>query len=433
MHLLAVPALLSCLAPQDPHAAPEGAIAAWVEALLDEMEHLYRELHAHPELSFAEQQTAARVAEAWSAAGLSVTTRVGGHGVVAVLENGAGPTLMLRCDMDALPLEEATGLPFASKVRTTLPDGQQVGVMHACGHDVHMASLIGTVRVLAAHRDRWRGRLVCIGQPAEERGSGARAMLGDGLFERFGKPDFALALHVSPTLPAGSIGFVEGYAMANVDSVDITVFGRGGHGAYPHRTIDPIVQAAQLVLALQTIHSREIDPREPAVITVGSIHGGSKHNIIPDSCHLQVTVRSYTPEVREQLLAAIRRKAEANAASFGAPPPKVETSEPVTALYNDPALVRRVVPALRAALGDERLVPAEPVMGAEDFAYFGAAGVPVFMFWLGAVAPEAAAPAAANGAAPPPLHSPTFAPDARTALRTGMIATVAGALELLSK
>jgi metal-dependent amidase/aminoacylase/carboxypeptidase family protein len=322
----------------------------WTERHLDDLVALYRHLHANPELSFQEKETSARMARELAQTGADITTGVGGYGVVAVLKNGVGPTVMVRADMDALPITEETGLAFASTVRGweklgpapsrrgktqrirwiarclsqffpnlhgPSKEGIEVGVMHACGHDVHMTNLIGVARYLAAHKDRWQGTLVMIAQPAEERGSGARAMLKDGLFERFPRPDFALALHVDATLPTGTVGCRGGYVMANVDSVDITVRGRGGHGAHPQTTIDPIVQAAQLVLALQTIVSREIDPIEPAVVTVGSIHGGTKHNIIADTCHLQLTVRSYSDQVRSQLRSSIERKARAVAAGRG--------------------------------------------------------------------------------------------------------------------
>ncbi|MEY4830221.1 MAG: putative hydrolase YxeP, partial [Planctomycetota bacterium] len=265
---------------------------SWVEARLDRLEAFYRELHENPELSFQEKQTAERLASALRTAGLEVTTGVGGHGVVGVLANGAGPTVMFRADLDGLPIAETTGLPFASKIRAEAQGGQAIGVMHACGHDLHMTNLLGTAQWFAENKNAWRGTIVCIGQPAEERAGGAKAMLKDGLFERFPKPDFAFALHCEPMLAAGMVGYRSGPLMAAVDSVDVTIYGRGGHGAAPHRTIDPIVIASQYVLALQTIVSREIDPIQSAVITVGSIQGGNKHNIIPNHCDLQLTVRS---------------------------------------------------------------------------------------------------------------------------------------------
>ncbi len=290
----------------------------WTKENLDEIVKLYQHFHTHPELSFHEKETAAHLAKEWEAVGAEVTTGVGGHGVVGIIRNGEGPTLMLRTDLDALPVTEQTGLGYASQVKVTNPDdGTETGVMHACGHDIHIANIIGVARYLAANKDLWKGTLMMIGQPAEERGAGARAMLDDGLFEKFPKPDYAVALHVDASTAAGTVGYRAGYALANVDSVDITCHGRGGHGAYPHTTIDPIVQAAQLVLALQTIVAREVKPQEPAVVTVGSIHGGTKHNIIPDECHLQITVRSYADDIRKLLLESIERKAKGIAIAAG--------------------------------------------------------------------------------------------------------------------
>jgi hippurate hydrolase len=339
----------------------------WVNKNIADLMSVYRDFHSNPELSLQEKRTAAKLAEHLRAAGAEVTERVGGTGVVGVMKNGSGPTLMLRTDLDALPVTEMTGLPFASKVKAVGEDGQETGVMHACGHDVHITNLVGVARYMSANKDRWRGTLVLIGQPAEERGLGALAMLRDGLFKNFPKPDFALALHVDSTLAAGKIACRAGYALANTDSVDITVRGRGGHGAYPHTTVDPIVQAAHLVLELQTIVSREIDPTQPCVITVGSIHGGTKHNVIGDTCHLQITVRSYTNEVREKLLASIRRKAHSVAAGAGAPEPTIKLSDGTPAMFNDEKLVNRLKPVFERTLGKENVQDAEPQMGGEDF------------------------------------------------------------------
>jgi hippurate hydrolase len=379
-----------------------------------------------------EKQTAERVAAELQAAGCDVTTGVGGHGVVAVLRNGDGPTLLMRADMDGLPVVEQTGLDYASVATATDPAGKAVGVMHACGHDVHMTVLIGAVRYLAGHRDRWRGTLVAIGQPAEERVRGARAMLEDGLFERFPRPTYGLALHVDSALAAGKVGVRSGYTLANSDSIDITVKGVGGHGAYPHTTVDPIVQAADLVLALQTIVSREVKPTEPAVITVGSIHGGTKHNIIGDSCQLQLTVRSYSDDVRTQLLAAIERKAKAVAASYRAPEPTITVAEGTPAVFNDRDLATRVGAAFRRVLGDERVTEAEQSMGGEDFSLFGRAGVPIVMYRLGAVEEPRLARYESLGRPPPSLHSATFFPDAEPTLGTGVLTLVTAAVELLA-
>jgi amidohydrolase len=311
------------------------AVTAPLDALVPELVTLYEELHQNPELSEQEVQTAEKVATRLRAIGFEVTTGIGGHGVVGVLRNGSGPTVLLRADLDGLPVEEKTGVPYSSRA---------VGKMHTCGHDLHMAAWIGTATLLARGRKHWHGTIVAVGQPAEEIGVGARAMLRDGLYERFPKPDFAVAVHTSAELPAGQISYTSGWALANVDSVDLTIFGKGGHGAYPHRTIDPIVIAARTVVALQTIVARENNPLDPAVVTVGSFHAGTKHNIIPDDAKLQLTVRSYTPEVRARLIAAIERIARAEAAAAGAPREPEVTVDPNTqAMFNDPELTRRLV------------------------------------------------------------------------------------------
>jgi hippurate hydrolase len=415
--------------------APTFALATepgqWARANLDELVRFYRELHQTPELSFHERQTAEKLAAALRALGAKVTTGIGGTGVVAILENGSGPRLMLRADMDALPVVESTQLIYSSKVKTKDDAGADVGVMHACGHDIHMTNLIGVARYLAANKDRWSGTVMFLCQPAEERGSGAKRMIQDGCFERFFKPDFSLALHVDGTLPTGSVGYRAGYTLANVDSVDIILRGRGGHGAYPHTTIDPIVQAAHLVLDLQTIISREIKPTEPAVITVGSIHGGAKHNVIGDSCHLQITVRSFSDDVRKHVLAAIERKAKAVALSAGAPEPKITISEGTPAMYNDEKLVERVVPVLTRTLGEEKVVPSEASMGGEDYSEYGLAGVPIFMFRLGSVDPQRLAGYKRVGQEPPSLHSALYYPDAEETLATGVTAMAAAVLDLL--
>ncbi len=403
----------------------------WIDQNVASLVEFYQQLHQNPELSLQEEKTAARLATELKAAGFEVTTGVGGHGVVGVLKNGPGETLMLRTDLDALPVVEETGLPYASNVRARDQRGATVGVMHACGHDFHIANLVGVARYLASHRDEWSGTLMLIGQPAEELGAGARAMLEDGLFSRFPLPDYAVALHDAADLPCGKIECLAGYAQANVDSVDITIKGRGGHGASPQTTIDPIVIAARLVLDLQTIISRELDPTDPAVITVGSIHGGSKHNIIGDECKLQLTVRSYSPDVREKLLAAIRRKAFAAAASSAAPEPIVTFSEGTPSLYNDPALTDRVVKILRKTFGEMNVDEAEPSMGGEDFSQYGLAGVPICMFKLGVVDQSRLDEFAARKEPPPSLHSPRFYPDAEAGLRVGVPAMIAIAEDLL--
>ncbi|OJT20486.1 peptidase M20 [Archangium sp. Cb G35] len=413
--------------------APSPALEG-LDALYPELDALYRDLHQNPELSHQEEKTAAKLAERLRALGFEVTPKVGGHGVVAVLRNGKGPTVLLRTDMDALPVEEKTGLPYASKAMAKDDTGQSVPVMHACGHDVHMTAWVGTATLLARAKNRWRGTLVMVGQPAEERGSGARGMLADGLYKRFPKPDFAVALHNSASAAAGTIEYVAGYALANVDSVDITLHGKGGHGAYPHTTVDPIVLAARTILSLQTLVSREKHPLEPAVVTVGSIHGGTKHNIIPDEVKLQLTVRSYKPEVRKQLLAGIERVANAEAAAANAPrKPEVSVTEGTPATYNDPELTKRLVGAITRVLGKENLREATPVMGGEDFSEYGLAGVPAVMLWLGTVEPKRHAEAKAAGETLPSLHSPLFHPDRERTLRTGVTSLTTAALELLGK
>ncbi|MCI0332912.1 MAG: amidohydrolase [Planctomycetes bacterium] len=403
----------------------------WFVKNADSLLELYRHLHQHPELSLREKETSARMAQELRDIGVKVTTDVGGHGVVGVLENGPGKVLMLRADMDALPVAEQTGLPYASKVRTQDDRGATVGVMHACGHDVHMTNLVGTARYLAAHRDKWSGTVLLLFQPAEETGGGAENMLNDGLLARFPRPDFAVALHVSPDSPVGQLGYRGGSAMANVDSVDIVIKGRGGHGASPETTIDPIVIAAKLILDLQTIVSREVKPIHPAVVTVGSIHGGTKHNVISDECRLQLTLRSLTPEVRKQLQDAVRRKALAAAESAGAPEPTIEVSDGTPALYNDPKLTERVAATLKRFLGDDKVVAVDPIMGGEDFGRYGLAGIPICMFRLGAVSQKRLDESAAKNVPPPSLHSPVWYPDVAEALAVGVPAMATVAMDLL--
>lgn len=406
-------------------------IRKWYQEQQSRFETLYRWLHAHPEVSLQERETAEYLAERWKENGFTVTQGVGGHGIVAVLENGPGPCVMLRTDLDALPVQEKTGLRFASERTTQSADGGATGVMHACGHDIHMTNVTAVGAYLSQHRKQWRGTLILIGQPAEERGLGAKAMLDDGLFTRFPKPDYALALHVESATPAGSIAVKSGYLLANVDSVDIEIHGRGGHGASPESTIDPIVQAAELVLSLQGIVAREIKPTEPAVVTVGSIHGGTKHNIIGERCHLQLTVRSYSPEVRQKLLDAIVRRAKGVAATWNAPEPTIAFSDGTPALENDAALTQRLTNAFRAAIGSDQVLPAEAVMGGEDFSQYGLAGVPILMYRLGVVAPERLERYQQLGTNPPSLHSPEFYPDLEMSLETGVVTMTVAALDLL--
>lgn len=408
-------------------------VADWVDDAAPSLVAFYQELHASPELSLEEHKTSAKIADAWEQAGYTVTRGVGGTGVVAVLANGDGPTVMLRTDLDGLPVAEQTGLDYASQVRTTDKHGAVVGVMHACGHDIHMTNLVGVSRFLAEHKGLWKGTLVCIAQPAEELGAGAEAMLADGLFARFPRPDYAIALHAANDLQAGKVSTCPGFFGANVDSVDITVRGRGGHGAAPHSTVDPIVTAAKLVLDLQTIVSRELKPTEPAVVTVGSIHGGTKHNVIGDDVKLQLTVRTYSADIRKQIAEAIERKAKAAAASAGAPEPLIVYSEGTPSLYNDPDLTARVDGVLRKALGEESVEKAEPMMGAEDFSRYGRAGVPICMFRLGTIDKERLDAWKSAGETPPSMHSALYWPNPDPTLRTGVQAMTSIVLDLMAK
>ena len=404
------------------------------------LDALYKHLHTNPELSLMEEKTAARIAVELRAVGYTVTEKFGGTGIVGVLANGPGPTVYFRTDLDALPVAEETGLPYASTTRVTNLAGQEVGVMQACGHDIHMTIFTGTARMLAAMKDRWSGTAVFIGQPAEEIGVGARAMLAAGLYRKFPRPDYVVAVHDSATLPAGTVGILEGYVMANVDSVDITVRGRGGHGAYPHATIDPVVLAARIVLTLQTIVSRETRPVEPAVVTVGSIHGGTKHNIIPNEVKLQLTLRSYSDNVRQHPIAAIRRICRGEAIAAGLPDDlmpviSIKEDEFTPATYNDPALTRRVRGALVNWLGADNVTAIDPEMGGEDFSQFGRTveKVPICLFRVGAVDPALVAESRRTGDPLPSLHSSKFAPLPEPTIKTGVTALTATALDLLAK
>lgn len=409
------------LGAQDPGPGAK-ALAAGLERLYPELDALYLDLHRHPELSGQEAKTAGRMADWLRRAGYAVSTGVGGHGVVGVLRNGAGPTVLVRTELDALPVAEKTGLAHAS---------QAPGVMHACGHDAHMAGWAGAATLLAALKDRWRGTVLMVGQPAEETVEGARGMIAAGLFTRFPKPDVSLAVHGRADLAAGRVSWVAGYTMANVDSGDVTLYGRGSHGARPELSVDPIVLAARTVLALQTLISREKDPLEPAVLTVGSIHGGTKSNIIPDQVKLQLTLRTYSPAVRAQMLSGIARIAKAESLAAGSPKePLVEIGEGQDATWNDPPLTRRLAAALARELGAENVEEARPDMVAEDFGEFGkAAKIPSVLLRTGMADP---AKVKAGGELPS-LHSPAFAPAREAAIRTGAKVLVLSALEVLAK
>jgi len=411
----------------------------------DSLVAIYKHIHQNPELSTEEKETSALLAGELRRLGFEVTERVGkydvpdkiSYGVVGVLLNGPGPTVMVRTELDALPVEEKTGLPYASHVKVKQADGE-VSVMHACGHDLHMSSWIGTARMLVALKNEWSGTLLMIGQPSEEGLGGAKAMLMDGLYTRFPRPDFVLALHDNPTVAAGKVAWKEGSMLASADGVDITVRGYGGHGAAPHMTKDPIVMASEIVLLLQTIVSRQTDPFDSVVITVGSFHAGTKRNIIPDEAHLELTVRTMKPEVREKVLASIKRIAEGVATAGGVPSeraPVVRVVSSTPATINNPELSRRVGAALERALGKENALPAEPIMASEDFSQYGLTDPkpPYVMFWLGATDPKRLEEAREKGTQLPSLHSSEFYPVAEPAIHTGVKAMTASVLELLKK
>ena len=401
---------------------------------------IYRDLHQNPELSFQEVRSAAIMAKAARAAGFEVTEKVGKTGVVAVLRNGPGPTVLIRADMDALPVIEQTGLAYASKVRGTSTAGVESGVMHACGHDTHMTAWIAAARLLAGSKAQWSGTLVMIGQPAEEVNLGAKAMLDDGLFTRFPKPDYALAFHDTGDLAGGVIGMRPGFALANVDSVDITVRGLGGHGAYPHTTKDPVVLASAIVMRLQTLVSRESSPFDPAVVTVGSFHAGAKHNIISDEAKLQLTVRSYSDASRKLLLDGIRRITAGEAQTSGIPEklmPTVTVLEPYArATYNTPAFTAQLTDFFRARFGADRVVQAEPVMAGEDFGEFARTEpdrIKSLIFWVGGRPAAELEAAKREGRILPSLHSPFFAPEADKVIAAAAEALSSAAIELMPK
>ncbi|WP_128892462.1 amidohydrolase [Erythrobacter sp. HKB08] len=405
---------------------------------MPELMELYRDLHANPELSFQEFETAAKLAERFREMGFETTEKVGQTGVVGVMKNGDGPVVMLRADMDGLPVIEQTGLEYASKRVATPASGVETGVMHACGHDTHMTGLIGAAQLLVDRKDEWSGTVVLILQPAEELGEGALAMLEDGLYERFPKPDYVLAFHDAAQFPAGMIGYSPGYALANVDSVDITVPGVGGHGAYPHTTKDPIVLASAIVMKLQTLVSRESSPLDPAVVTVGSFHAGAKHNIISDEAKLQLTVRSYSDESRKLLLDGIARIAKGEAMAAGMPEDKMPTvtvADPYTpSTFNTPDFTETVMAGFRERFGNERVMQVPSVMGGEDFGQFLRAdpdGVKSLIFWIGGVPQDQFEKAQAGEGSLPSLHSPFWSPDAEKVVATGAEALASATLDLL--
>ncbi|MFL6594678.1 MAG: M20 family metallopeptidase [Chthoniobacterales bacterium] len=419
------------------------------DAELPSLLTIYKDLHTHPELSGHEEKSAALVAKELKSLGCEVTEHVGKYdrpnlspfGVVGVMKNGDGPVVLVRTDMDALPVTEETGLPYASKDTAPNDEGKQVGVMQACGHDIHMSTFIGTARALAKLKDQWKGTILFIGQPAEEIGSGARAMLKDGLYTRWPKPQFALGFHDKADLETGKIGVTEGYTYASTDSIDVTVRGISGHGAYPHRTKDPIVLSAQIVNAWQTIASRVNNPLDPLVVTVGSIHGGTKHNIIPEEVQMQLTLRTYKDEVRSRAIESIERIAKGCAIAAGVPDErmptvKVREDQHTPATYNNPELTKRLTAVWKKSLGEAAVDTVDPTMGGEDFSEFSLPdhSIPAVDIHVGAVAPEKVAESKKPGAAPlPSLHSSKFAPVPEPTIRTGIIAMTSAVLDLMKK
>ncbi|HKQ39461.1 MAG TPA: amidohydrolase [Verrucomicrobiae bacterium] len=418
-----------------------------IEPDLPRLVQTYKHLHASPELSYFEEKSAAFLASELRQLGFEVTEHIGkyqqqglaGHGLVGVFKNGAGPVVLVRTDLDALPVAEKTGVPYASKARMKNENGEEVSVMHACGHDIHMTCFVGTAKLLVALKNQWKGTLLFVGQPAEEVIAGARAMLADNLYQRVPKPTYALALHDNPFLPAGTVGYTPGYALASSTPVDILVRGLGGHGSKPESAKDPVVLASQLVMALQTLVSRENSPFDPVVLTVGTIHGGTKRNIIPDEVKLEITLRTYKEDVRQRVIASIERMAKGMAAAAGVPPeraPVVHVDEPLAGppTYNDPALTDRLVRVFGQTLGTNNVIKVDPVMGSEDFGFFSLnQQIPAAMFWLGATDPVKFAESKKNGTPLPFLHSPLFAPLPEPTIRTGIIAMTAAVLDLMQK
>jgi amidohydrolase len=431
--------ICSCtLAGAQPSASTRKQVEGNIERNYSSLDKLYIDLHSNPELSQQEERTSAIMVRELKSLGFEVFDKIGGFGVAAVLKNGSGPTLLIRTDMDALPIEEKTDLPYASKVRSVNASGNEVGVMHACGHDIHMTVFVGTARALVDAKRSWQGTLVLIAQPSEENGIGAKAMLDDKLYEKVPYPDFAIALHNHAGMKAGTIGYSTDAFMASVDMMDITVFGKGGHGASPHQTIDPIVLSAEMILAFQTIVSREINPLQPAVITVGSIHGGTVYNIIPDQVKMQLTLRSYSDEVRKHVISSIQNKSRYLALQAGLPESKlpiITWNDSAPATVNDRKFTERLVAVFEGVFTDANVLEMEPSMIGEDFSRFARAqrAVPYSMFWLGTVKPETFEKQKADGGSLPSLHSATFQPDPVNAIPTGVKALTFGALEILKK
>ena len=410
------------------------ALAPKLDTLYPELHGVYVDLHQHPEIAFQETRTASVLAASLKTLGFEVTTNVGRTGVVGILRNGPGPVVMLRTEIDGLPMEEKTGLPYASKATGTAADGSSVPTAHSCGHDLHMTGWLGTARLMVQAKSRWHGTLMLVGQPAEEVVGGAVAMLKDGLFTRFPKPDVAISMHDEPTLPSGVIGIHSGYFRASADALDIRIFGRGGHGARPQSTVDPIVLAARTILGLQTLVSRENDPLEPAVITVGAIHAGTVANIIPDEALLRVTVRAFSPVVRKKLLAGIERQVVAEAQAANAPKkPEITVASATDTVFNDPALTKRLADVLTRGMGASSVAEFPAQMGSEDFSQYGLAGVRTVLFHIGAVDPAALKAAEEKGTPVPGLHSPQWAPDLQPTLRALVTAETLMLMELMGR
>jgi amidohydrolase len=430
------------------YAFAQQSIENIAESELPSLLAVYKDIHSHPELSAHEERTSAIIAKELRAAGCEVTEHFGKYdkpnlkcyGVIGLMKNGEGPRVLVRTDMDALPVQEETGLPYASKVTTKNDEGKDVHVMHACGHDAHMAAFVGTVRALLRLKDQWHGTIIFVGQPAEETGSGARALLKGGLYDRFGKPDFALGYHDNSFLETGKIAVCEGYTYASSDSVNITVRGVGGHGALPHTTKDPIVLSAEIINALQTIASRENNPIDPVVVTVGSIHGGTKPNIIPDEVKMQITVRTYKPDVRDRVLAAIDRIAKGLATAAGIPAERAPIVEVlrdqfVLATYNNPDLTRRLVAVWKKELGTDKVEKTDPLMVTEDFSQYSLPdhSIPACDFYIGAVDPAKIAESKKTGTPLPNVHSSKFAPVPEPTIQVGIIGMTSAVLELMKK
>ncbi len=415
----------------------QASLNTFVDQHLTEWTAMYKELHASPELSFQEEQSSKKMAQNLRKLGFEVTEGVGGFGVVGVFKNGDGPTVMIRADMDGLPVVEETGLSYASKAVGLDDDGNEVATMHACGHDLHMTVFVATAQSIVQLKNQWSGTLIFIAQPAEERSGGAIAMLNEGLFQKFPTPDYALALHASASLPAGMVGYCPEYALANVDMVNITVMGEGGHGAYPHTTKDPIVLAARLILDFQTIVSREISPLEPAVLTVGSIHGGTKGNVIPNEVKMELTLRSYSQDVRDQMISKIERITKGVAASAGLREDQYPTisirNESTPSVYNDPILTERMAKVFAQSIGESNVVQVPPVMAGEDFGKFGRTedNIPIMIYWLGAVEPTLYAAFEKGEAELPSLHSSKFAPLPEPSIKAGVLTMTSAIIDLL--